>query len=320
VPHTDPAPLRVLITAKRFCDTPGPHHTLLDEAGFKVVFHPTAKALSAAQLAEAAAGFHGCILGLDIVDDHVLDVASELRIVSRFGVGFDTVDLDAARERGVAVTNTPGANATAVAELALGLLFSLARELPQAHLETREGGWNQRIGWELGGKTLGVIGMGAIGRELAPRAQALGLRVLAYDPYVEALPDGVLACDLDTLLAESDAVSLHAALTPETQHLLNGERLARMKRSAVLINTARGALVDQVALHAALIEGQLAAAALDAFEIEPPVGSPLLSLDNVILSPHAASSTLEATLNMALAAAENVRDVLLDRPCHNRVA
>jgi D-3-phosphoglycerate dehydrogenase len=164
-----------------------------------------------------------------------------------------------------------------------------------------------------------VIGMGAIGRELAPRAQALGLRVLAYDPYVEALPHGVLARDLDTLLTESDAVSLHSALTPETHHLLNGERLGRMKRSAVLINTARGALVDEVALHTALTQGKLAAAALDAFETEPPASSPLLSLDNVILSPHAASSTLEATLSMALASAENVRDVLLDRPCSNRV-
>lgn len=313
-------PFRVLVTTRRFCETPGPHHAVLDDAGFEVVHRPDSRAMPAAELAEAVAGFHACILGLDVVDTNVLDAAPELRVVSRFGVGVDTVDLDAARARGVAVTNTPGANADAVAELALALLFALARDLPRAHAETRAGGWHQRIGWELGGKTLGVVGMGAIGRALAPRARALGLRVLAHDPYVESVPDGVERRDLDALLAESDAVTLHAALTPETRHLLNAERLARMKRSAVLINTARGALVDEVALHAALVEGRLAGAALDAFESEPPHGSPLLALDRVIVSPHAASSTLEATLNMALASAENVRDVLLDRPCPNRLA
>lgn len=310
---------RVLVTSARFCHTPGPHHDLLAAAGFEIALHPAPTAFGAAELAERIGGFQAAILGLDVCNDEVFQRAGDLKLVSRYGVGVDTVDLAAARLHGVTVANTPGANAEAVAELALGLLFALARQIPQSDSEIRAGGWRQRIGWELGGKTLGVIGLGAIGRQLATRAQALGLRVLAFDPYAGSVPPGVDLLDLDSLLTESDVVSLHAALTPETRHLLDGPRLARMKPGAFLINTARGALVDEEALIEVLRAGRLAGAALDAFETEPPRGSPLLDFDNVIVSPHAGSATREATLRMGLAAAQNVVDVLQGRPCPNIV-
>lgn len=315
---TDSGPgprFRVLATARSFCRSDGPHLELLRDEGCDVDLGAEERPLDAAGLAERIRGYDGVILGLDDCDASVFAAADRLRVVSRYGVGVDAVDLEAASARGVVVTNTPGSNAVAVAELAVGLMFSLARDLPRAAASAKARRFTRTTGWELAGRTLGLIGYGAIGREVARRADALGMRVLAHDPYATGGFAPAVASDLEPLLRDADVVSLHAALTPDTRHLLNAERLALLQPHAVLINTARGDLVDETALYDALSGGRLAGAALDAFAHEPPSDSPLLDLDAVIATPHLGAATRESVERTALMAARNVADVLHGRSC-----
>lgn len=306
---------RVLATARSFCRSAGPHLDLLRDQGCDVDLGAADHPLSAAQLAARIPGYHGAILGLDGCDASVFAAADRLRAVSRYGVGVDAVDLDAATAHGVIVTNTPGTNATAVAELAIGLIFALARDLPRAAASTRARRFERGTGWELAGRTLGLVGFGTIGREVALRAHALGMRVLAHDPF---RTDGFApaeATGLDALLRASDVVSLHAALTPDTRHLLDADRIALMPPHAVLVNTARGDLIEEAALYRALREERIAGAALDAFAHEPPSESPLLDLDTVIATPHLGAATRESVERTAMLAARNLADVLHGRPC-----
>lgn len=306
---------RVLATARSFCTTRGPHHDYLREQGCEADLRAPDHPLSAPELAAIIPGYDGVILGLDVCDASVIAAADRLRVISRYGAGYDKVDLEAATQRGIVVTNTPGANRIAVAELTIGLIFSLARRIPQVAANARQGIWTRAQGWELTGKTLGLIGLGAIGREVAQRAQGLGMRVLAYDPYVSAPVNGVTLVELDALLREAHVVSLHCAATPETINLINAERLAQMRPGAYLVNTARGDLVDEDALYQALVSGQLAGAASDVFRREPPEGSPLLALDNFIATLHMGSTTAESVERMALMAAQNLVAVLRGEPC-----
>lgn len=306
---------RVLATARSFCRSDGPHMALLRDEGCDVDLGAEDQPLDAAALAARIPGYDGVILGLDACDASVFDAADRLRVVSRYGAGVDAVDLDAASARGIAVTNTPGSNAVAVAELAVGLMFALARDLPRAAASAKARRFERRTGWELAGRTLGVIGYGAIGSEVAQRADALGMRVLAYDPYRADGFAPAVASDLEPLLRDSDVVSLHAALAPETRRLMNAERLGLMPAHAVLVNTSRGDLVDETALYHALRDGRLAGAALDVFSHEPPSDSPLLDLDNVIATPHLGAATRESVRRTALLAARNLADVLHGRSC-----
>lgn len=306
---------RVLVTARSFCTTDGPHHEYLSRNGCAVDLRSPDHPLNAAELAALIPGYDGVILGLDACDASVIAAADRLRVISRYGAGYDRVDIEAATARGIAVTTTPGANRIAVAELAIGLIFSLARRIPQVAANARSGVWARAQGWELAGKTLGLIGLGAIGREVALRAVALGMRVVAYDPYVKSEVEGVRLVDLDTLLKQAHIVSLHCAVTPETENLINAERIARMRDGAYLVNTARGELVDEVALHDALVSGKLAGAASDVFRHEPPAGSPLLALDNFIATLHMGSTTTESVLRMAFMSAQNLVAVLNGEPC-----
>lgn len=310
---------RVLATARSFCRSDGPHLALLRDEGCDVDLGAEDDPLEAEELAARIPGYDGVILGLDRCDASVLAAADRLRAISRHGVGVDTVDLDAATAHGVIVTNTPGSNATAVAELAVGLMFALARDLPRAAAAAKARRFARSIGWELSGRTLGLVGYGAIGREVARRAHALGMRVLAHDPFRSDAFAPAEAADLEPLLRASDVVSLHAALTPDTRRLLNAERLALMPSHAVLVNTARGDLVDEAALYRALREGRLAGAALDAFAHEPPQDSPLLDLDTVIATPHLGAATRESVQRTAYLAARNLADVLHGRPCPHTV-
>lgn len=306
---------RVLATARSFCRNDGPHLELLRDEGCDVDLGAEERPLGAAALAERIPGYDGVILGLDDCDASVFAAADRLRVVSRYGVGVDAVDLDAASAHGVVVTNTPGSNAVAVAELAVGLMFALARDLPRTAASAKARHFSRSTGWELAGRTLGLVGYGAIGREVACRADGLGMRVLAYDPYAADDFAPAVASDLEPLLRASDVVSLHAALTPDTRRLMNAERLALMPSRAVLVNTARGDLIDEAALYDALRDGRLAGAALDAFAHEPPTDSPLLDLDTVIATPHLGAATRESTERTALMAARNLADVLHGRSC-----
>jgi len=302
-------PPRVVATARAFCASDGPHQAILRDAGMELVLAAGTAPLSAPELAALAADADALLLGLDHCDASVFAAAPRLRVVSRFGAGIDTVDLEAAVRHGVTVTNTPGANTIAVAELTVGLLLAMARDVPNAVATARSGGWGRTSGWELDGKTLGLVGLGRIGRAVALRTAAFGMRVIAHDPYAADMP-GVERVDLDALWAHADVVSLHLGLDDRTRHLVDAGVLARLKPGAVLINTSRGGLVDEAALADALRSGHLAGAAADAFEREPPVGSPLLDLPNFIPTPHLGAATREAARRMGEAAARNVVAVL----------
>jgi D-3-phosphoglycerate dehydrogenase len=260
------------------------------------------------------------------VTKRVIDAAKSLRAIGRAGVGVDNVDVEAATRRGIVVMNTPGGNTVSTAEHAFSLLVSIARSIPQADASVKAGKWDRKFyeGVELSGKTIGILGMGRIGTEIARRAIAFGMRPVAYDPYLAASRARALQVelydDLLEVLSRADFVTLHMPLTAETHHLLNGERIAACKRGVRIVNCARGGLVDEAALYEALVSGQVAAAALDVFEVEPPPANfPLRSLPNVVFTPHLGASTLEAQESVGIEIAEALRSLLLDGVIRNAV-
>jgi D-3-phosphoglycerate dehydrogenase len=249
------------------------------------------------------------------VDADVFRVARKLRVVGRAGVGVDNIDVDAATKAGVAVMNTPGANAVAVAEHTFALMLALARHIPRADTSTKAGAWAKKSlqGTELRGKTLGVVGLGKIGLEVVKRAKAFEMEVIAHDPFVPldvGLQYGIKLLSLDEVFERADYLTLHVALTPETAGMINERSLARMRHGVRIINCARGELIDEVALAAALSNKRVAGAAIDVFANEPPHGCPLLALDNVIATPHIAGSTNEAQDAVGVQIANQVRDYL----------
>lgn len=246
------------------------------------------------------------------VDAEALAAAPRLRVVARAGVGLDNIDVRAATQAGVMVVNAPVSNIVSAAELACALLLAAARHVSSAHAALREGRWERSAytGMELNEKTLGVLGLGRVGVLVAQRMAAFGMRVIAHDPYVQpgrGAQVGVRLVDLDTLLAEADAISVHLPRTPETVGLIGAEQLRRVKPSLVLVNAARGGIVDEQALYEALVEGRVAAAGLDVFAQEPSTDSPLLGLDSVVATPHLGASTREAQEKAGLAVARSVR-------------
>jgi D-3-phosphoglycerate dehydrogenase len=292
---------------------------LLRETGWSIVV-PTAAEL-ARELADAA----GLVVrSATRVTAELLEKAAALRVVGRAGVGVDNIDVEAATRRGVLVMNTPGGNAVSVAEHALALLLALARSVPQLAAATRAGRWEKSgaQGVEVRGKTLGLIGLGRVGGEVARRARALEMRVVACDPFLSenaARDAGAELVSLDDLLGRADFISLHTALSPATEKMINAAALGKMKRGARLINTARGELVDEAALAEALRSGHLAGAALDVFAVEPPRDSPLLAMPNVIATPHVAGSTEEAQEEVGTLIAQQVRDYLAEGTLRNAV-
>src|SRR6202521_4409242 len=233
------------------------------------------------------------------VNAELLAKARKLRVIGRAGVGVDNIDLEPATRQGIAVMNTPGANAVAVAEHTLAMMLALARHLCRANELMHAGKWEKKSlqGTELRGKTLGIVGLGRVGMEVARRARAFEMEVIAHDPFVSitvARDQGIAIAKLEEVYAASDYLTLHVGLTPQTQNMINAESMKKMKRGVRLVNCARGELVDEAALAAAVQEGQVAAAALDVFVKEPLKDSPFQKLDNVILTPHIAGSTNEA--------------------------
>lgn len=261
---------------------------------------------------------HALIVRSDTrVDAALLELANRLRVVVRAGVGVDTIDLDACTARGVVVMNTPEANTVSTAEHAIALMLALARHIPQADRSLREGRWerNKFVGTQLAGKTLGVIGYGRVGHAVAERAKALGMAALPYDPFVpERLARRlVMIPDLNQVLAEADVLSLHLIVTDETREIINRETIAHMKDGVLIINTARGALINSADLAEALRSGKVAGAAVDVYDPEPPAPDhPLIGLPNVIHTPHLGASTHEAQSQVGVEAAEAVRKALLE--------
>lgn len=254
----------------------------------------------------------------------ILENAHHLKVIGRAGTGIDNIDLQAASARGILVMNTPGANAMAAAEHTMAMMLSLARHVPQATHSMKAGGWEKKrfMGTELYHQTLGIIGLGKIGSIVADRALSMKMEVLAHDPHI--LPEaaailGVESVSLDELFARSDFITLHTPSTPETRKIINGSTLARTKPGVRIINCARGDLVDEEALHGFLISGHVAGAALDVFAQEPPSGSPLLKLDNVICTPHLGASSVQAQVNVSRAIASQIADYLLYGVIRNAV-
>ena len=286
----------------------------LRQAAEEIVYNTTGGPLHAGQLIPLLGDVDGVVAGLDDYTADVINAAGpRLKVISRYGVGSDRVDIPAANARGIVVKVTPGANAVAVAELALGLMFGVARSIPALDRAVRAGGWPHSHGMELTGKTLGIVGVGAIGHELAKRAEGIGMSVVGYDPVVDdeaMVAAGIAPLPLADLLARSDVVSLNMPLLDSTRHIIDAAALNSMRRGALLVNTARGGLIDEDAAFDALKSGQLGGLALDAYEVEPPAGSPLFGLDNVIATPHTGAHTDEATAKMAQMAVDNLLEVL----------
>lgn len=279
--------------------------------GFEVVVREEP---SEDELASLIKGFHALIVrSKPLVSRRVIYSADSLRIIARAGVGLDNIDVEAARERGIEVINAPASSTMSVAELAVGLMISVARKIAFSDRRMRMGEWPKKhaVGVELHGKTLGIVGAGRIGSTVARICRfGFNMNIIYYDPYRNEQLEkevGARYVDLDTLLRESDVVSIHVPLTPQTQHLINEEKLRLMKKTAILINTSRGQVVDTNALVKALKEGWIAGAGLDVFEEEPlPKGHPLLGLENVVLTPHIGASTVEAQERAGIEVAEKI--------------
>ncbi len=285
----------------------------------EIVYNELGVPLRGSDILSHLEGCDAYIAGLDYLTADVIEAMPEsVKVISRYGVGADRVDLAAARRRNITVTNTPGENSTAVCELAFALMLAAARNLPQLHNAVSAGQWPRSEGMELAGKTLGIVGLGAIGKRLAVRAKAFEMEAAAYDPYFgEAFSaaHGIQKMELDALLHKADIVSLHVPLTEETFHLIDAKRIAQMKTGAVIINTARGGLIDEAAAAEAIRSGKLGGLGLDAFEQEPLIDSPLKGLPHVIFTPHTGAHTSEATEKMAMMSVQNAIQVLTDQHC-----
>lgn len=286
----------------------------LENAVGEVIYNNSGKPLDSHTLASLLPRVDGYIAGLDQIDHYALMLTSRLKVIARYGVGVDAVDLQAARQKGIIVTNTPGANSRSVAELTVGLMLSLARSIPSAASATRSGGWPRLSGISLQGKVIGLLGFGAIGRTVASLLSGFETTVLAYDPIVtpeHASELGAALTTLEEIIRRADIVSLHCPLTADTRHMVNAGFLGAMKPGAYLINTARGALVDEPALLAALESGSLGGAALDVFSTQPPeVDNPLLRHPRLVATPHMGAHTDGATNAMGWMALNDCLAVL----------
>ena len=307
---------KVLVTARSFAISDITPQKLLEDAGCLVI-----RGRADEGLRDLLQDVDGVIAGLESYTKEVFDSAPRLKIISRYGVGYDAIDLKAAKNANIAVAITPGANSAAVADLTIALMLNAARHIPFMDGAVKSGlGAQRKFGFEIWRKTLGIIGAGRVGKGVIQRSSGFEMRVLCCD----AVRDKAFAekykarfVDLDTLLRESDFISIHTPLTAQTNKIIDSKALSKMKKNAVLINTARGGIIDEAALFKALCDGQIAACALDVLEDESSYDSELCKLPNCIITPHAGSSTHEATLNMGMLAAKNLLDFLTTGKCEN---
>jgi phosphoglycerate dehydrogenase-like enzyme len=305
---------RVLITSRVVEQRPVALARLV-ERGCRLIENPDGSRVGRSTLGRLLESADALLVGTQSIDAAMLAQTPALRVIVKAGTGVDNIDLDAAAMRGIRVAATAGANAEAVADYTFGLLLAAARRITDADRSVREGRWERFTGADVHQKTLGIVGLGNVGRAVARRAAGFEMRILAVDvQYDDAFLQEyrVDPVDLDRLLSESDFVSLHIPFMPLGGHLLNRERITRMKHGSILVNTARGGLVDEAALYEALCDGRLAAAALDVFEQEHPRDTPLRTLLNVVLSPHNASYTAESMNHVADTAVEMLLALLED--------
>lgn len=309
--------MNVLVTPRSFGKTDPSLFDRLRAAGLNVIRNETGAILDADSMRRMLADCQGLIVGVDPVSADVLDAAPQLRAVAKYGVGLDNIDLEACAARGIAVSRTLGAPTQAVADYALALMLAVARKVTLIDRRCRQRDWSKITSIDLYGKTLGIIGLGAIGKAVARRAQGFSMKVLAHDIYWDeayAAENGIQRADIDQICAEADIISLHTLLDDSTRHCINAARLASMKPTAILINTARGELVDNAALLETLRQGRIYGAGLDVFEQEPPTDEAWYGLDNLVMGSHCSSSTRGSTETMGHMAVDNLlRDLGLQQ-------
>uniref|UniRef100_A0A7C3SQI2 Hydroxyacid dehydrogenase n=1 Tax=Dictyoglomus turgidum TaxID=513050 RepID=A0A7C3SQI2_9BACT len=304
---------KVLITPRSFEHIKDKFLELLKDAEIEVVMNPYGRVIKEDEMVELVKDMDGIIVGIDPITKRVIDNASKLKVISKYGVGVDNIDLESAKERNIVVTNTPNANSNAVAELTVGLIISVLRNIPLSDRRVREKKWDRFIGYELYGKTLGVIGTGSIGKRVIKLLRGFDLNILCYDKFPDyewAEKENVKYVNFDELLKRSDIITIHIPLTEETRHLISERELSLMKKTAVIINTSRGGIINERDLYKFLKEGKIYGAGLDVLEDEPPQNSPLIELDNVVITSHIGSHTQESIENMAFMAIDNLISVL----------
>jgi D-3-phosphoglycerate dehydrogenase len=304
---------KILLTTTSFQDTPGEHHQLLEKQGFEIVRERGP--LKEATMLALAGQFDGFLCGDDAITRAVLEKSRpRLKVLSKYGIGLDKVDVNAATEFKIPVTFCPGVNHTTVAEHTLGLLLAVSRNIVTVNNHVKKGEWKRITGHELYGQSIGIVGMGRIGKEVAIRAKSFGMKLLGYGNYWDedfAKEYNMQRMSLDKLIETADVISLHTKLTDETKHLINSDRLSRIKKGAIIINCGRGELVDSNAMVEALKSGHLYGYGADVMEEEPPPSDhPLFSCPNAIITSHIGSRTYESVIRQATMAAENLIRVL----------
>jgi len=299
---------KVLITSRSFGSVGKEPMEILRQHGIEAHFTKGPALLSEDEFIKALSGFKALIVGNDKITAKVLAHSPDLAIICKHGTGLDNIDIKAAQTNNVTVTNVPATNADAVADLTFGLMLDVARRISFAVETVKQGKWAKVTGVDLCFKSLGLIGLGAIGKRVAKRAFGFDMRVVAFDPMVENAPDGlpIEMLPFEEVLKQCDFLSLHVPLNNKTKNLISYKEMAMMKKGSFIINAARGGVLDEQALYENLISGHIRGAGLDVTENEPPVGSPLLDLDNVTIVPHMASHSIEAINAVSVACAKNV--------------
>lgn len=312
---------KVLVTATNYSKLCADAKRLLESHGCEIIENRFGRPLTFEELKEVVGSVDGVIAGVDTWNEAVFKLAPQLQGIARFGVGVDNIDLEAARKYGIQVTNVPRGNANAVAELAIGLMISVRRHIPELDRSTKNGGWERFVGSELAGGTIGLLGFGNIAQLTAKKLKGFDVEIIAYDKYpdtAKASEYGVTMTTFEHALAHSDIVSMHLPSVKETHHIMNDKAFARMKPSAIFINTARGAVVDEQALSRALSSGVIAGAAIDVYESEPITpGHPILQIGNLITTPHTAAETFETYTRVSMITAQALLDIFEGREPQN---
>jgi D-3-phosphoglycerate dehydrogenase len=301
--------MKILITPRSFgkCD-PLPFELLAD-CGVEAVTNSSGGIMSESQMIKAITGCDGVIVGVDPLNERVLKAAPALRAVAKYGVGLDNIDMDYCLSRGISVSRTVGANSAAVADYTFALMLALSRKVIQINAHCRQGNWEKITTSDVAGKTIGIVGLGAVGRQMVARAKGFSMKIMSFDILWDdeyARCHQVIHAGIGDICRECDFICLHVPLLPETKNMIGREQIALMKPSAYLINTARGCLVDEVALMDALRGGRIAGAGLDAFQQEPPANREWLEMENVIIGSHCAASTVGASNAMSNMAVVNI--------------
>jgi len=308
--------VKVLVTSTSFGKVIKEPVELLNNQGYEIIWNRLGRPLKEKEVMERVKGVDAYIAGLDEITARAIEAADKLKVISKYGAGVDNIDIEVATRKKIVVTNTPGTNTGAVADLTFGLILAIARKIPQANGSTKKREWKKFFGSAVYGKTLGIVGMGEIGKAVAKRAKGFNMRIIYWSRRRKLDIEektGAKYTDLKSLLQEADFVSLHLALTSDTKNIIGKDEVRLMKPTAFLINTARGPIVNEDALYECLRDKIIAGAAVDAYSNQPPKDSPLLSLDNIITTPHMGAYTYESIMNMGMTSVKNVIDVLNKR-------